>query len=355
MREKHFNDSIDQEAELNKITYEEYQRKLLDERLADNEILKYSRIVKGEGAFDWNLVADPDKVTISEEEQQIESTMKIGSTLDRWRRARRFGARLHGGDQSPVLVSEGDSWFQFPFLIREVIDQLEDDYLIWSVGAAGDTAANMVFGPERKYHTEYMRALQAQKGRVKGFLFSAAGNDIIGEDPITNNASLYEILKDYNGNPDDVHGHINFFVLGKKLHLLKTAYQRVITNIRTEPGLESLPILIHGYDYVFPYPYGDDDTRNPGYAKPDEWLGEPLVKRNIRNNFLGRKIIKCMINTLYEMLDDLAGNSIKTGVWVVDCRDAMPDLKDWNDEIHGTSEGFAKVAKRFRSVLSKLM
>lgn len=355
MRAKHIVDSINQGAELDKLTYEEYQRKLLDETLGDEEILKYSKIVKGEGAFDWDIVADPDKVLISEEDQQIESAMKIGNTLSRWRRARRFGKRLHDGDQSPVLVSEGDSWFQFPFIIREVIDQLQDDYLIWSVGAAGDTAANMVFGPERKYHTEYMRALLAQKDRVKGFLFSAAGNDIIGEDPVTHNASLYDIIKDYNGNPDDVIGHINLSVLGKKLHDLKTAYQTVITNIRSENGLENLPIIIHGYDYVFPYPYGDDDMRDPPYASQNEWLGEPLARRNIRDNLLGRKIIHCMIDELYDMLNDLAGDSSETGVWVVDCRGAMPDLKDWNDEIHGTSDGFAKVAERFKSILSNVI
>lgn len=355
MRDKHFVDDSGQGAELEKITYEEYQRKLLDATVADEEILKYSKIVKGEGAFDWDLVADPGKVMISEEDQRIESAMKIGNTLSRLRRAFRFGRRLHDGDQSPVLVSEGDSWFQFPFIIREVIDQLQDDYLIWSVGAAGDTAANMVFGPERKYHTEYMRALLAQKGRVKGFLFSAAGNDFIGEDPVTNTASLYDIIRDYNGNPDDVIGHINLTVLGKKLHDVKTAYRTVIANIRSESGLENLPIVIHGYDYVFPYPYGDEDMRNPPYAKQNAWLGEPLAKRNITDNFLGRKIISCMIDALYDMLHDLAGDPAQSGVWVVDCRGAMPELKDWNDEIHGTSEGFAKVAERFKSILTDII
>ena len=48
----------------------------------------------------------------------------------------------------------------------------------------------------------------------------------------------------------------------------------------------------------------------------------------------------------------LAGDSEATGVWLVDCREALPDLTDWNDEIHGTSDGFAKVARVFRRVLA---
>ncbi len=51
------------------------------------------------------------------------------------------------------------------------------------------------------------------------------------------------------------------------------------------------------------------------------------------------------------MMAELAGDSEETGVWLVDCRGAMPDLGDWNDEIHGTSDGFAKAAARFRPVI----
>ena len=74
-------------------------------------------------------------------------------------------------------MSEGDSWFQFPFVIKDVIDHLNDDYLIWSNGAAGDTADNMIFK-----NPEYMTALNEQDDRVTAFLLSAAGNDVIGQD-----------------------------------------------------------------------------------------------------------------------------------------------------------------------------
>ena len=336
---------------MSKISYLEYQQMFLNDEVRDEEILAFSQVVKGEGGFDWELAPDPDKVEISAQDIEDESAMKIGNALCRFRRARRFKKRKKAGVDLPVLVSEGDSWFQFPFLIKEVIDHLEDQYLIWSVGAAGDTASNMVFSAEKKGRTEYMRALRRQKSDVQGFLFSAAGNDIIGEDPETGKAALFNILKPYNGNDQDVVGHIDHAVLGERVSVLKMAYERVIGNIRTEPGIERLPVFIHGYDYAFPFPIGDDDPRNPSYAKNDEWLGEPLSARNIHDGDLRRSIIGFLIDTVYDMLKGLAGDSEDTRVWVVDCRGAMPSVSDWNDEIHGTSDGFAKVARRFGQVV----
>jgi hypothetical protein len=120
MRAKHFVDFINQGAELDKITYEEYQRKLLDETLTDEEILKYSKIIKGEGAFDWDIVADPEKVLISEEDQQIESAMKIGNTLSRWRRAmpdlKDWNNEIHGTSDGFAKVAE-----RFKSILTDVI------------------------------------------------------------------------------------------------------------------------------------------------------------------------------------------------------------------------------------------
>ena len=136
---------------------------------------------------------------------------------------------------------------------------------------------------------------------------------------------------------------------------LREAYQLVIDTVRAEPGFEALPIFIHGYDYAIPYPFPDvqTDPRNPSYAKKNEWLGEPLDNRGIFDPGLRKALIGLLIDTLYEMLADIAGDSETTGVWLVDCRGAMPDVHDWNDEIHGTSAGFTKIGARFKAALSK--
>ena len=329
-----------------KITYSEYLELIRNPDITDEELLEYSTIERGRGGFDFILIPNPEKVEMTDADIQFESAMQIGNGAARFRRQLKFHRRKLFGSDLPVLVEEGDSWHQFPFLIKEVVDQLEDDYLIWSVGAAGDTAENIVYGS-----VEYMKALMKNKDDVQAFLFSAAGNDIIGEDPITEKAALFDLLKDYNGDNLDIEGHIDLPLLDQKMKYLENAYISVITNIRSKAEFKKLPIIVHGYDYVFPYPWSDNDQRNPIYAKKNEWLGEPLDQHNFPQDQyeLRRNLIKYMIDRLYIMLEELS--SVYSNVYVVDCRNAMPNLEDWNDEIHGTSEGFQKVAERFRSAL----
>lgn len=339
---------------MSKISYLEYQKLVIDPETSDEEILRLSTIRKGEGGFDFILLPNPEFVEVSDAQLDAESALGIGNNLERTRRVNKFWLGKLFTPHKPVLVSEGDSWFQFPFIIDEVIDWLREDYLIWSVGAAGDTAKNMVFSQKKKYKTEFMRALKAQRDDVRAFLFSAAGNDIIGEDPVTKIAALQEIVKQYNGDDSDVEGHIDMGELNDRMTFLQEAYEEVISQIRSEACFESLPIIIHGYDYAFPYPFGDEDPRDPSYAANNEWLGEPLDARLIPHSSLELRhgIIKYLIDRLYAMLETVAGNSQQTQVWVVDCRGCLPSVSDWNDEIHGTSVGFEKVALRFREVLA---
>ena len=108
----------------------------------------------------------------------------------------------------------------------------------------------------------------------------------------------------------------------------------------------------------FPYPHLENDLRNPIHAAKNEWLGEPLDKRNFPSTTqvqrdLRRNIVIYLIDRLYDLLNDLAQTN--TSVLVVDCRGAMSEVTDWIDEIHSTDEGFAKVTKRFREELNSVL
>lgn len=337
---------------MEKITYEKYRAMLIDPETPDEEILVYSKVVPGKTAFSPELVADPDRVEMSEDELEAENAMRIGNMLARWRRNRRVEKALRREDPRPLLIAEGDSWFQFPLLIKEVVDHLGKDYLCWCVSAAGDTARNMVFGSP-----EYMDALRRHKGKVAGFLFSAAGNDIIGEDEGASDRTpaLIKILKHSarasSRQPAD---YIDFGVLGEKLAFLRKAYEKVIFDIRNDPAFKTLPIFIHGYDVPFPYPW-EADKRNPLWADKDQWLGRAFKHHGIDDSGLRRNILKLLIDALYDMFGNLAGDPAQTGIYVVDCRKAMPKVTDWADEIHGTNEGFGKVAKRFAEAIEAAM
>jgi N-acetylmuramoyl-L-alanine amidase len=337
---------------MEKITYDQYLAMLRNPDVSDAEIMRYSIVRKGDaGAFAPEIAPDPTKVAMTFEDVEAESALKIGNTLARFRRHLRYRRRIDSGEMLPILVSEGDSWFQFPLVIDEVIDQLGRDYLIYDLSAAGDTAANMLLGQTGTKKNEFLKALREEKARVKAFLLSAAGNDVIGEDadgiPV-----LLHLIKDFQPGADAA-AHVNQARLAETLAFLKRCYLKVIAEVRAEPGLERLPIVIHGYDYPFPYPWGAADPRDPSYAAQDEWLGEPLSRRGITDQNLRRGIIMFLLDALYDLMNEIAGDSEVTRVYVVDCRGAMPDVADWNDEIHGTSAGFAKVAVKFREVLAR--
>lgn len=337
---------------VDKTTYSELFIKLRDPAISDEELQSYFIVVPGDGGLDFNLEVNPETVSMSEADEELESAMKIGNGIARLRRRILYFDRIKSHPERPTIITEGDSWFQFPLLINETVDYLTQVYNVWSLGAAGDTLANMVHGTPGAKGFEFLKSLRRHKRTVRAFLFSGAGNDIIGEDPNTKLPMLEGLLEDFNGDAGDISGHINHVELQKRLDILQTGYRQIIALVRSEPGLETLPIVFHGYDYPYPYPWGNNDPRNPKYAKKDQWLGRAFASRSIRDDNLRRGILIHMIDRLYDTLETLEE---KPSVVVVDCRGALPNLDDWNDEIHGTSSGFVEVGRRFHSVMTKMV
>lgn len=332
---------------MKKLPYTKLKEMLMDPNVPDSEIGKYlTAIPSDSGPFDPLLVPDPKKVDMTAEgEFDVESAIRWGNAICRWRRQARFKDRIKKGVKKPVLVSEGDSWFQFPFLIEDVIDQLDPDFLIWSIDAAGDTCDNMV-----NRNPEYLQALTEQKtNKVAGFLFSAAGNDVIGED-LLGEPVLGKLIKKHTPGKDAA-WHVDQAQLSKILTTLERDYSKAISTIRLEAAFAKLPIFIHGYDYAIPGGF-PGDKRDPVYAKQDEWLGGPMKKKGITDPPLQRDIIRLLIDALYDMLARVAGKSEQTNIHVIDVRGTLK-MGDWADEIHGTSAGFKKVGTIFKRAINK--
>lgn len=326
------------------ISFAELKRRLRDPSIPDHEIAPFLTAREGlVGAFDPRVTPNPSVVRMDDDAAfEVESAIGWGNAMSRWRRRQRFEMRLALGEKKPVLVSEGDSWFQFPLLIDDVVDHLNEHYLICSLDAAGDTADNMV-----KRNPEYMLNLVAQKANgVAGFLFSAAGNDVIGADE-TGRPALARLLKPYTAGKSAA-WHINTSELRKTLAFLEDCYSTVIATVRGDPDFKRLPIFIHGYDYAIPGGF-PGDPRRPAWAAVDEWLGSPMKDLRIVDPDLQTEIIRKLIDALYDMLERIAGSSARTHVIVVDARGALGPVTSWADEIHGTSEGFRSVAARFKA------
>lgn len=339
---------------MDKITLEHYEDMVRDIETPEIDIVYYSIIIEGEGGFDFRIEPDPSKVEIPDN-IATENAVKWANEWDRRRRRKKFYHRLEEGAELPILVSEGDSWFQYPIMVTDIIDHLKHEYLIYSVGAAGDTLRNMVRNAPGEMN-EYLEALNLMinEGRhVSGFLFSGAGNDIIGNDPDTGEPALKQLLKTFNGNVSDVQGQIDLEAKAQKLNKIEEAYVTVITSIQKTPALAHVPIFIHGYDNVFPFPYHGESGRRGFNKRKSKWLGGPLDDAGIKDKDLRRNVIMSLIADLNAIMLNLEQKF--SNVYFIDCRGSMPNIRDWNDEIHGTSDGFAKVARRFKDKLDSVI
>ncbi|MGI9436364.1 MAG: caspase family protein, partial [Geminicoccaceae bacterium] len=97
------------------------------------------------GPMSPELTLNEKTVDIPTAKERARGDVALASVnfLSRHRRQADFHRRRARGYKGPIIVSEGDSWFQFPILLDDVIDHLLEDYPIMSLGAAGDTLQNM--------------------------------------------------------------------------------------------------------------------------------------------------------------------------------------------------------------------
>lgn len=338
-------------GDLQSITKPEYDALVFNPETDPILLDAYSIVTIDEWGLQIGSRPDPDFVEMDDADVELENAMAVANNIDRRSRLRRFRSRLDD-TSAPVIVAEGDSWFQFPKLVADVIDHLSTGYNVACLSAAGDTAENMIFGNAGFGGREYLSKLIELQDRAEAFMFSGAGNDIIGSDPATGESALKGLLKN-PGAGLPAHRYVDHVVLKDRLDTLERYYRSMITSIRAQPGLDKLPIIIHGYDYAHPFE-GSGDNRKPVWAlRGGVWLAPAFVHHKIRGQELRREIIKVLIDALYDLLEDLAGDSKQSHVWVVDCRKILKEREEWADEIHPTSKSFFKVAKAFNTTIFK--
>lgn len=340
---------------MKKISYSEFIERIADPNISDSDLAPYVIIVPGDLGLDFEIQPNPDLVEMTVTEAELESAMKIGNGAARLFRYSRFEHSISNFPSRPVVIAEGDSWFQFPFIIRETIDHLLDRYSILSLGAAGDTLQNMVYGPSRPKGFEFLAQLRKHRSRVQAFMFSAFGNDIIGNDPNTGDPMISDLLLPFNNDVNDIEGHINRPAQQARMQMIDGGYREMVRLVHSVPGLETLPILVHGYDVPYPYPDNRKDPRNPLHVANDKWLGRAFRAKGISNDRQRRAILRILIDDSYAMLNKIARDVGGGNVHVVDCRGALPDVHNWIDEIHGNSNGFKTVGDRFHRKLQEVI
>jgi len=307
-----------------KLTLEELNRKLADPNVPEKELAQYFVSKEADsGPFDPALELNPEKVQVpATPEGRARSAALLNSAnfISRLRRQTQFHNRIGSGTyKGPVIVSEGDSWFQYPLLLLDVIDQLMKDYAIFSLDAAGDTLANMF------KQAEYLNAIEQTGATI--FLFSGGGNDLVA------GGNLAAHLVDFDpALSAEAHLRPSF---DQVLDDAIGTYSKIVRQVAQ--AFPHVQILCHGYDYAIP-------------AK-GKWLGKPMEQRGITKADFQLAIARIMVDRLNKRLGALAQSSARLSY--IDCRGSV-GAKQWHDELHPIDEGYSKVAARFDKAIQGL-
>ncbi|RVI15023.1 peptidase C14, caspase catalytic subunit p20 [Sinorhizobium meliloti] len=306
-----------------KISLEQLNRKLADPNLSEKELQRYF-VVDDEKSGPFNPVLEINRAEVSvpetpEGRARSAALLNSANFISRLRRQAAFHNRIGSGNyKGPIIVSEGDSWFQYPFRLIDVIDQLMKDYAVFSLDAAGDTLSNML------RQSEYLDAIENTGATI--FLFSGGGNDVVA------GGNLAAHLFDFDpALPPEGHLRPSFETIlddaigmyGKLVRQVAKAFPRV-------------QILCHGYDYTIP-------------AK-GRWLGKPMEARGINDPAFQRAIARVMIDRFNERLSLLQSSSARLNY--INCRNTVSPT-EWFDELHPTDVGYGKVAQKFSAAIEQ--
>ncbi|MDA7423191.1 DNA/RNA non-specific endonuclease [Thalassococcus lentus] len=255
-------------------------------------------------------------MALDDAEEGMTFAMNLANAWARSYRLAVFRRKIRDGYSGPVVVSEGDSWFQYPWLLDDVIDNLMDSYAVLSLGAAGDTLENMRAG------AEYRQAISDQGAEF--FLFSASGNDVLG------GGDLSKLLNVYQPGME-MADLIKPGAVDQTLSRIEQGYDAIISDaLSLSPGLQ---VFFHGYDRPVP--------RSDG-----KWLGKPMTDLGIPKN-LQREIVGHLIDRLNQRLDVIA-TRFPGRAHHVDCRGQVgTSINSWYDELHPRNAGYARVADLF--------
>jgi len=300
-------------------------------------------------------IFDINEGTIKNKSGADEGLMGKLNAFSRKKRENRFWKMIRKNNYSKIILAEGDSWFEYPVFIQDIIDHLKRSkyrYAINSLAYGGDWIANIL------YEQEYIEKLSLLKPDV--FLISGGGNDIVGGYRL---AQLVNERKDISVQSDtDLNkkeGKIafaeaclnnEFFALIK---LFKLQYKLLFESIKQNTDkFRDLKIITQGYDYVIPSSkkgIGIFKTLTNWLMKNGKWLKTPLLLRGYRDKEEQVAVVHGLIDFFNEMLINVGENY--NNVYHVDSREAITKSNGWYNELHPVSRKFKKIAAAFEECI----
>ncbi|MEE9319131.1 MAG: caspase family protein [Granulosicoccus sp.] len=306
-----------------KITVTEFLQ-LLDDPQLHEETLREFLVVdnKTSDAFAPVLTFNPETVDVEELASGVRprgsTFLKLFNNWARQKRQKRFHKQILNGYQGPIIVSEGDSWFQYPIMLDDVIDCLSGKFAVFSLGAAADTLQGML------RQDEFINAIHDVNADI--FLLSGGGNDLFGQRRLSSYVREFDptlqpdqyLLPAFDGFLNDV----------------MALYQQLIQRVRTDAP--HVQVLCHAYDLAIP--------------DGQQWLGKPLAARGIVDKQIQKRIVAQVFGRFSDALQILIKRH--ENVHFVDISGAVKNR--WTDELHPSNAGFKDVSSVFVTAVDEL-
>jgi hypothetical protein len=276
-----------------------------------------------------------------------------------------------------VIVVEGDSWFNYPVLLTDLIDRIgmEKNFALYSVAAGGDWLLNMLSA------REYIEELSVIHPDV--FLISGGGNDLVGSNRIAamleptglckeiEHSELSQFLLQH-ANRDAVPfdkttfnlgaGFLwrDFFALLQFFHLQYWFLLNGVLRNGAKDGDKFYPIKIvtQGYDFAIPNSELRFGTNLLLWYVPiirkflghGGWLKRPMLLRGVFDPQKQEAIVYAMIYLFNEMMiytgQELNKKFGGNFVFHIDSRGSV-GRDGWADELHPKPRHFMRTGEAF--------
>jgi hypothetical protein len=240
-----------------------------------------------------------------------------------------------------VMLASGDSWFDYPLIDNgpfpgqtDIVAQLQqigaNPAKILSVAHHGDATTDaMAFPKQERMIQALAEPANWVNGKPDAILFSAGGNDVVGE-----KFCIY--LNDKSSGAPGLNQQRFDLALGS----VRASYLDLFAF--RDRYASGVPIFGHAYDFAIP------NGVHP-ICVGEAWLLPSLNYENWSTQE-GVGIVKQALLALHQMLADLASDRANNFILVATQGLLKPG--DWANELHPTVAGFKTMATAFLSALN---
>ncbi|ETX27267.1 SGNH/GDSL hydrolase family protein [Roseivivax isoporae] len=305
------------------IDLSELMRRMDDPSVPDAQIAPYLIPVPSpDGGIEPGFQPNPSRVTGLVTGLEGGLIVQSLNNRERRKRQRAYRDRIAAGWSGPRIVEEGDSWFQYPLLLEDIVDHMMRDHAVLSLSGAGHTLAQML------RQNEILAAISRE--RAAALMLSAGGNDLFENGNI---ARLIEDVRPGMSANDLVGARFDAF-LSEVIGLYRGLLQRV------HSAFPHVVMLIHGYSAAF--------------SRMDRWVGRPLKEAGVMPVAVQNRVVEVMLARFNAAQKRLAAEPAFHGKLVhVDLTGLGREPGQWYDEIHMSSSQNRAAADLFADALRR--